>query len=161
MPTASTGTVDILLRMDIDTVAPTFTRALAALDAATTQQLDDAGIEHTVRELVRIRASQLNGCAYCVNQHTNDALTAGEQIGRIAAVPVWRESSFFTSHERAALALTDSMILGARTHDSDADWAAAAVSFSPEQLGALVALIATISAWNVVGATTRAWTPRL
>jgi AhpD family alkylhydroperoxidase len=161
MITRSTDTVGILTRMDIDTVAPTFIRALASLDAATTKQLDDAGVEVTLRELVRIRASQLNGCAYCVTQHTTDALAAGEKIGRIAAVPVWRESPFFTKRERSALALTESMTLATQTHVSDTDWAAASTALEPEELGAIVALVTTINAWNTVGVTTRAWTPTL
>lgn len=161
MSTTSIPTVDILKRLDIDTVAPRFSRALAALDTATTQQLDDAGIDQSLRELIRIRASQLNGCAYCVSEHSKDALAAGEPAGRIAAVPVWRESPFFTARERAALSLTDSMTLAAQSRVSDADWSAASASFAPEELGALVALITTINAWNVVGVTTRAWTPTL
>ncbi len=82
----STDTLDILTRLDIDAAAPAFTRALASLDAATTKQLDEAGIEPGLRELIRLRASQLNGCAYCVSQHTRDALDASEPIGRIAAL---------------------------------------------------------------------------
>jgi AhpD family alkylhydroperoxidase len=161
MPTASTDTVDILVRMDIDTTAPLFSRALASLDAATTRELDEAGIEGSLRELVRIRASQLNGCSYCVNEHTADALAGGEHIRRVAAVAVWRESPFFTARERAALALTDSMTRATQTHVSDADWAVAAALFEPTALGALVALVTTINACNLVGVTTRAWTPVL
>ena len=118
----STETVDILTRLDIDTTAPAFSRALASLDAAATRELDQACIESGLRELIRLRASQLNGCAYCVAQHTRDALTAGEPIGRVAAVGVWRESPFFTARERAALALTDSMTRLADTHVLEADW---------------------------------------
>lgn len=161
MPTASTDTVDVLVRLDIDTTAPTFSRALASLDAATTAQLDQAGIEPGLRELVRIRASHLNGCSYCVNEHTRDALAGGEHLGRVVAVPVWRESPFFTARERAALALTDSMTRAAETHVTDAEWATASAAFDAAELGALVALITTINAWNVVGVTTRAWTPSL
>jgi AhpD family alkylhydroperoxidase len=94
--------VGIPIRLDIDTVAPVFSRALARLDSATTQELDSAAIEPLMRELIRMRASQLNGCAYCVNLHTNDAVAAGEAIGRVAAVSVWRESPFFSQRERHA-----------------------------------------------------------
>lgn len=154
-------TVDILVRLDIDTVAPAFSRALGALDAATTRELDEAGIEPALRELIRIRASQLNGCAYCVDLHTRDALTAAESPQRVAAVSVWRESPFFTARERTALALAETMTLAARTRVPDSDWGAAAATFTPEELGALVALVTTINAWNLVGVTTRAWTPAL
>lgn len=153
--------IGILTRMDIDTTAPHFSRALAALDAATTRQLDDAGVDRPLREIIRIRASQINGCSYCVNEHTRDALSAGEPAARVAAVAVWRESPFFTARERAALTLTDAMTRVAAARVSDADWAAAATAFTPAELGALVALITTINAWNVVGATTHAWTAAL
>lgn len=161
MTATTDDTVAVLVRLDIDTVAPAFSRALTSLDAATTRQLDEAGIEARLRELIRIRASQLNGCAYCVAIHTRDALDAGEPIPRLVAVTVWRESPFFTRRERAALALTDSMTRLVETHVSEADWAEASVAFTPEELGALVALITTINAWNAVGVTTRAWTPTL
>src|SRR3954470_2525962 len=82
----NTTAAAIPIRLDIDTVAPRFSRALAGLDAATTTDLDGAGIGSTLRELVRIRASQLNGCAYCVNLHIRDAVRGGESVGRIAAV---------------------------------------------------------------------------
>ncbi len=157
----ATETVGILTRLDIDTTAPAFSRALAALDASAARELDQAGIEAGLRELIRLRASQLNGCAYCVAEHTRDALAAGEPIGRVAAVAVWRESPFFTARERAALALTDTMTRVADTHVPDADWREAAAQLSPAELGALVALIVVINAWNAVGVTTRAWTPAL
>lgn len=157
----STQTVDILTRLDIDTTTPAFSRALASLDAAATRELDEADIEPRLRELIRLRASQLNGCAYCVAQHTRDALTAGEPIGRVAAVSVWRESPFFTARERAAFALTDSMTRVADTHVPEADWREASAHLSPAELGALVALVVVINAWNAVGVTTRAWTPTL
>lgn len=157
----STQTVDILTRLDIDTTTPAFSRALASLDAAATRELDEADIEPGLRELIRLRASQLNGCAYCVAQHTRDALTAGEPIGRVAAVSVWRESPFFTARERAAFALTDSMTRVADTHVPEADWREASAQLSPAELGALVALVVVINAWNAVGVTTRAWTPTL
>ena len=161
LPINSSPTVDVLVRLDIDTVAPTFSRALASLDAATTRQLDDAGVERPLRELIRLRASQLNGCSYCVDLHTRDALEAGDSARRLAALGVWRESPFFTARERAALALTDTMTRVVQTHVPDADWGEASVVFTPEELGALVALVTTINAWNVVGVTTRAWTPTL
>lgn len=158
---ANAETVGILSRLDIDATAPGFFRALAALDAAVVEELDQAGIDPGLRELVRLRASQLNGCAYCVDQHTRDALAAGEPPGRVAAVAVWAESPFFTARERAALALTDTMTRAVDTHVSDSDWRAAAAHLTPPELGALVALIVVSNAWNTVGVTTRAWTPTL
>lgn len=153
--------IGIPVRLEIDTVAPLFSRALAQLDAATTKELDAAAIDPLMREMIRLRASQLNGCAYCVSEHSKDALSAGEQMARVAAVSVWRESPFFTRQERAALALTESVTLAAGSHVPDADWRDVAAEFNPAELGAIVALIVTINAWNAVGVTTRAWTPSL
>ncbi|GAA2858810.1 carboxymuconolactone decarboxylase family protein [Microbacterium arabinogalactanolyticum] len=149
--------VPVLVRLDIDTVAPHFSKALAHLDNAMVRELDAVGFDTRLRELVRLRASQLNGCSYCVDLHTGDAQKAGDTLARIAAVAVWRESSLFTARERAAFTLTESITRASETHVPDADWAAAALVFSPEELGALVSLIVTINAWNLVGVSTHAW----
>lgn len=150
-------TVPVLVRLDIDTVAPHFSKALAHLDNAMVRELDAVGFDSRLRELIRLRASQLNGCSYCVGLHTNDALKAGDTTARIAAVAVWRESSLFTARERAVFTLTESITRASETRVPDADWAAAAQVFSPEELGALVSLIVTINAWNLVGVSTHAW----
>ncbi|UNK70192.1 carboxymuconolactone decarboxylase family protein [Microbacterium sp. H1-D42] len=149
--------VPVLVRLDIDTVAPHFAKALAHLDNAMVRELDAVRFDARLRELVRMRASQLNGCSYCVELHSTDAVKAGDTAARIAAVAVWRESSLFTARERAALTVTESITRASETHVPDADWAAAAQLFSPEELGALVALIVTINAWNLVGVSTHAW----
>jgi len=149
----------ITARLDIDATIPGFSRAMGALDRAATKELDAAGIEPALRELVRIRASQLNGCAYCVDMHTKDARAIGETEQRIYALPVWRETPFFTSRERAALAFTESVTLLASTHVPDADFAAVAAEFSPAETSALVALLVAINAWNTIGVSTRAWEP--
>jgi AhpD family alkylhydroperoxidase len=161
MDTVTPDTVDILTRLDIDTAAPAFSRALAALDAAATTELDRAGVAQGLRELVRLRASLLNGCAYCVDLHTRAAIEAGEPLGRVTAVGVWRESPFFTARERSALALTDAMTRAVDTHVPDGDWADAAAHLGTDELAALVSLVVVINAWNTVGVTTRAWTPTL
>ncbi|MGC4192078.1 MAG: carboxymuconolactone decarboxylase family protein [Thermomicrobiales bacterium] len=144
-------------RIDFEGLAPGFNRALASLDRATTAELDRAGIDRGLRELVRLRASQLNGCAYCVDMHSQDAEKAGYDLRTIAAVPVWRESPFFTDHERAALALTEAVTRASETHVPSATWNAAAEHFTDTELAALVSLIVTINAWNLVGVTTRTW----
>ena len=149
--------VPVLVRLDIDTVAPHFSKALAHLDNAMVRELDAVGFDARLRELVRLRASQLNGCSYCVDLHTGDAQKAGDTLARIAAVAVWCESSLFTARERAAFTLTESITRASETRVPDADWAAAALVFSPEELGALVSLIVTINAWNLVGVSTHAW----
>lgn len=150
-------TVPIPVRLDIDTIAPHFSRALAHLDTAMVRELDAVDFDHRLRELVRLRASQLNGCSYCVDMHATDALKAGDTTQRINALAVWRQSALFTARERAAFTLTESITLASETHVPDADWEAAAAEFSPAELGALVALIVTINAWNGVGVSTHAW----
>lgn len=154
------ATVPVPVRLDIDTVAPHFMRELARLDAAASAELDAAGIPPGIRDLIRLRASQLNGCAYCVDTHGADAATAGEPFGRIAAVAVWRESPFFSRSERAMLEITEAITV-ARGGASDDVWANAAAVLSPTQLGAVIALAVAVNAWNAVGATTHAWTPTL
>ncbi len=146
-------------RIDFEAHAAGFYRAMAHLDQATTKDLDNAGIDVLLRELIRIRASQLNGCAYCIDMHTKDARAAGESEQRIYALPAWRETPFFTDRERAALALAESVTLMPQTHVPDADFAEAAGQFSEAELGALISLIVTINAWNGIGVSTRAWLP--
>ena len=153
------STQTITARLDFDAVVPGFSRAMAALDRAATKELDSAGLDPRLRELVRIRASQLNGCAYCIDMHTKDARAAGETEQRLYALPAWRETPFFTSRERAALAFTESVTVLARTHVPEADYEAVAKEFTPEEIGALVALIVAINAWNRIGVATRTWEP--
>jgi AhpD family alkylhydroperoxidase len=139
--------------------APGFLRALMQLDRAATKELDLAGIDPLVRELVRIRASQLNGCAYCIDMHAKDARALGESEQRIYALPAWRETPFFTDRERAALAFTESVTLLADTHVPDEAYAAVAVEFGEQEVAALISLIVMINAWNAVGVATRSWEP--
>ena len=146
-------------RMDFDKHGAGFYGAMVHLDQAATKALDNAGIDVLLRELIRIRASQLNGCAYCIDMHTKDARAAGETEQRIYALAAWRETPFFTDSERAALGLAESVTLMPETHVPDADFAAAAGQFSETELAALIGLIVTINAWNGIGVTTRAWMP--
>lgn len=108
-------------------------------------------------ELVNIRSSQINGCAYCTDMHTKDAIHAGESQQRLNLVATWREATVFTDAERAALELAEQ---GTRLADasegvSDEVWANAARYYDAEQLGALVSLIALINAFNRVNIMTR------
>jgi AhpD family alkylhydroperoxidase len=124
-----------------------------------TQQLDAAEIDHRLRELVRIRASQINGCAYCVDMHTKDARAVGETEQRIYALPVWRETPFFSARERAALGFTESVTRLAETRVPAADFDDLATEFASEEIAALLGLILVINAWNAIGVATRAWEP--
>jgi AhpD family alkylhydroperoxidase len=149
----------ISVRLDFDQHATGFSRAMAHLDRAATKELDNVDFDPKLRELVRIRASQLNGCAYCVDMHTKDARAIGETEQRIYALPVWPETPFFTARERAALAFTEEVTLLASTHVPGEAYRAVAAEFSQAELGALISLIVTINAWNTIGVATRAWEP--
>lgn len=157
--TTQTTTPQIPVRLDFDTQAPGFSRAMAHLDKAATKELDEAGIEPRLRELIRVRASELNGCAYCIDMHSKDALAIGETDQRLFALPAWRETPFFTERERAALAFTEVVTLLAQNHVPASDYEAVAEWFSPREIAALLSLIIAINAWNAIGVTTRAWEP--
>jgi AhpD family alkylhydroperoxidase len=116
-------------------------RAMAAFDRSI--ELDPA-----LRELVKIRASQLNGCAYCIALHTRDARAAGESEQRLYALAAWRESPLFTSRERAALELTDTVTRIGDEGVPEDIYARVAGEFEPEELANLIFAITAINAWN-------------
>jgi AhpD family alkylhydroperoxidase len=157
MNTATTHSIPV--RLDLDALAPGFSGALAKLDGAATKELDRAGIAPGLRELVRIRASQLNGCAYCIDMHAKDARAGGESEHRLYTLPAWRETPFFDERERAALALTEAVTLMAGDHVPQETYDAVAAVLSPDEIAAVLGLIVAINAWNAVGVTTRAWEP--
>jgi AhpD family alkylhydroperoxidase len=157
--TTTTETTQIPVRLDIDTLAAGFSRAMAHLDRAMTKELDQAQIDPRLRELIRIRTSQLNGCAYCIDMHTKDARAIGETEQRIYGLAAWAETPYFTARERAALAFTEVVTRLADTHVPDEAYQAVAAEFSPQEVAALISLIVTINAWNAIGVSTRAWTP--
>src|SRR5690349_25175975 len=157
--TATDSLTQIPVRLDFDAHADPFARAMAHLDRAATKELDKVDFDPRLRELVRIRASQLNGCAYCIDMHTKDARKGGESEQRIYALPAWRETPFFTERERAALAFTEVVTRLAETHVPTEAYQEAAAVFTEPQMAALVSLILTINAWNTIGVATRAWEP--
>ena len=157
--TATDSLTQIPVRLDFDAHADGFARAMAHLDRAATKELDKVDFDPKLRELVRIRASQLNGCAYCIDMHTKDARAIGETEQRIHVLVAWREAPFFTDRERAALAFTESVTLCSETHVPAADYDAVAEHFSPDEIGALLSLIVTINAWNMLSVASRAWVP--
>jgi AhpD family alkylhydroperoxidase len=154
-----TTTDTVPVRLDFDSHAPGFARAMTHLDRAATKELDRVQLDPRLRELVRVRASQLNGCAYCVDMHSTDARAVGETEQRLYGLVAWRETPYFTARERAALAFTEAVTLLARDHVPAAAYDAVAAEFSPDEVAALVALIVTINAWNAIGVSTRAWVP--
>jgi AhpD family alkylhydroperoxidase len=141
------------IRLAVDKLAPHINKAMNALDAASRQTT----IEAPLLELVRLRASQLNGCAYCVDLHSRDARKGGETEQRLYAVPVWRETPFFSDRERAALELTEAATRLTEGGVSDEVFARAAKHFDEGQLAELIWTITVINAWNRLGATARPW----
>jgi AhpD family alkylhydroperoxidase len=105
-------------------------------------------VDKRVRELVKIRASQINGCAYCLNMHVNDARTAGESDERLHLVAVWREAPVFSARERAALAWTEAVTLIGQGPVPDAAYEAARAQFADVELVHLTLVVAEINAWN-------------
>jgi AhpD family alkylhydroperoxidase len=128
-------------RVDIAGRARDAYRAMAAFDRSI--ELDPA-----LRELVKIRASQINGCAYCIELHTRDARRAGESERRIYALSAWQESPLFSDRERAALALTDAITRIADTGLPEPVFEQAAEHFGEEELANLILAITAINAWN-------------
>ncbi|MCC6177594.1 MAG: carboxymuconolactone decarboxylase family protein [Chloroflexi bacterium] len=106
-------------------------------------------------ELVRTRASQMNGCAFCIDMHTKDARAAGESEQRLYALNAWRETPFFTPRERAALALTEAMTFPFDGHVSDDVYEEATRYFEPKELAKLIMQITIINSWNRIAITTR------
>src|SRR5687768_14518796 len=111
-------------------------------------EVKGSGLELSLLELVKVRASQINGCAYCIDLHTKDARAAGETEQRLYALSAWAETPFFTDRERAALALTEAVTLVADTHVPQSVVDDAAAAFPPAELTRLVYAIIEINAWN-------------
>ncbi|MGA4844653.1 carboxymuconolactone decarboxylase family protein [Streptomyces sp. G45] len=126
-------------------------RVLKHLNSAN-KVIVDSTLPRATQELVKIRASQINGCGFCTDMHTTDAAHAGESAKRLHLVATWREATVFTDAERAALELAEqgTRIADASGGVSDEAWANAAKHFDADQLAALVSLIAVINAYNRV-----------
>jgi AhpD family alkylhydroperoxidase len=151
--------IETPVRLDFDAHAPAFSRAMARLDDAATKELERVEFDPRLRELVRIRASQLNGCAYCIEMHAKDARAIGETEQRIYALPVWREAPFFSPRERAVLAFTETVTRLSETHVPQEAFDEVAAELSPAEIGALTSLLVTINAWNAISVSLRSWTP--
>jgi AhpD family alkylhydroperoxidase len=119
----------------------------------------ESGLEPSLLELVKMRASQINGCAYCIDMHSKDARAAGETEQRLYGLSAWRETPFFTDRERGALALTEAVTLITGTHAPQAAIDDAARCFSPDELTRLVYAIIEINAWNRLAITVGAPEP--
>ncbi|HEY0470748.1 MAG TPA: carboxymuconolactone decarboxylase family protein, partial [Kribbella sp.] len=138
-------------RVKIATLAPDFYQALIDLDAQSA-----TGLDPRLADIVRIRASQLNGCAYCLDMHTLDARHGGDSEQRLNLIATWREArKFYSAQEQAALELTEAITLISIDHVPDDVYATAAAAFDDKELAQLIGLIITINAWNRVGVTGR------
>lgn len=142
-------------RVNIGKQHPASYRALIALSTAAEESVAAAGLDPLLAELVKIRTSQLNGCAFCLRMHTRDALKKGESTDRLAVLPAWAETGYFSETERAALRLAEAIARVSDGHVSDADYTAAAVVLSEDQVSAVAWLATVMNAFNRVAITSR------
>ncbi|MGK5637100.1 carboxymuconolactone decarboxylase family protein [Streptomyces sp. URMC 126] len=150
--TKNTGTHQHGPRMEYARVAPDVYKAMYALERAAVN-----GLDHSLVELVKIRASQLNHCAFCIDMHTKDARKAGEAEDRIYLLSAWQEAAgYYTEKEQAALALTEAVTVLTDGFVPDEVWERAAGVFEERELAQLLAVITTINAWNRFAVSTRA-----
>ena len=131
-------------RIDVDKVAPGAVRAMLGVE----DYVRSSGIEPSLLELVKLRASEMNGCAYCVDMHTKDARAQGEAEQRLYAVAVWQEAPFFTERERVALAWTEAVTYVGYTHVPDDVYQRARQHFSEKELVDLTMALIAINGWN-------------
>lgn len=136
-------------RLNINKMNPAAYKAMLGLE----NYVNSTGLSHTHKDLIKIRASQINNCAYCLNMHTIDARKAGETEQRIYTLSAWRETPFFDEKEQAILALTEEMTVISNHGVSDATYSKAAALFEPLYLSEIMMCIITINAWNRIGVT--------
>ena len=143
-------------RLNPYAAAPEMIAAMTALETAVVS----SGLEHSLIELVKTRASQINGCAFCIHMLTRDARAHGESEERLYLLSAWWESSLFTPREKAALTWTDSLTLVAQTRAPDADYAAMREHFDEAEAVKLTMLIGAINVWNRLAVGFRSQHPR-
>lgn len=142
-------------RVDLKVRTAEVSAAMRALHLAAAENAEQAGVPAPLLELIRIRVSQINGCAFCLDMHTRDARAGGEDERRIYALNAWQESPFFSAGERAALALAEAITL---VHDGrvpDEVYGAAAAEFDESQIAALIWVSTVINAYNRTAISTR------
>jgi AhpD family alkylhydroperoxidase len=142
---------DMKNRFLMNKVNPEAYEAMLGLEKST----EGSSIPKPLRELIKIRASQINACAFCINMHTKDARELGETEQRIYALNAWREAPFFTPEERAVLALTESVTLVADTHVPDDVYEEVRAFFDEKQTAEIIMQIVVINAWNRIAVSTR------
>lgn len=125
-------------------LAPDAVKAMYALEAS----IKASGLEHSLLHLVKLRASQMNGCAFCIHMHTTDARREGETEMRLYMLSAWRESTLYSERERAALAWTESLTRLSETGAPDADYALVKAAFTDKEQVYLTMAIGAINVWN-------------
>ena len=143
-------------RIDFTRISMQSLKPLFALGA----QVEASGLEHALLELVKMRSSQLNGCAYCLDMHSKDARAAGETEQRLYLLDAWRETSLYSERERAALAWVEAVTLVSDGHVPDAVYETVKKHFSEKEIVDLTMAIVAINGWNRVAIATRA-TPQV
>jgi AhpD family alkylhydroperoxidase len=142
-------------RVNIGKAVPELYQAVAGLDKQASQAAASAGLAEGFTHLLRLRASQINGCAFCVRMHTRDAVASGESTDRISVLPAWRETGYFDDKERAALALMEAVTLISAGQVPDEVYEQAAEKLSPEEIAAVEWLAVVINAWNRIAISSR------
>lgn len=138
-------------RININTTEPKAYKAMIGLET----YLASVDISKTLKELIKIRASQINGCAYCLDMHTKDALKNGETHQRIFILSAWKEATeFFTEEEQAALAMTEEITLIQQSGLSEETYQKASKVFNENQIAQIIMAIVTINAWNRIAVST-------
>ena len=138
-------------RINIQKIEPNAYKAMFGLDT----YLNATGINKSHKELIKIRASQINGCAFCINMHTQDALKGGETQQRIFLMNAWRETDLFSEEEKAVLAITEEVTLIHEQGLSDATYQKAKQYFSDNYIAYLIMTVVTINAWNRIASSTQ------
>jgi AhpD family alkylhydroperoxidase len=131
-------------RLDYQKASPAAVKAMMALEGA----VHRAGLDPLLVDLVKMRASQINGCAYCLDMHSKDAMARGETAQRLFGLDAWRETPYYTERERAALEWTEALTLVSETHVPDEAFAAVKGQFSDEEIVNLTLAVVAINGWN-------------
>jgi AhpD family alkylhydroperoxidase len=142
-------------RVNLGQSAPALYQSVAALDQLTSDVVAQAGIDTGFSHLLRLRASQINQCAFCIRLHTRDALASGESSDRLAVLPAWRETGYFSQKERAALELVEAVTLVSDGQVADAVYEQAASTLSKDEISAIEWLAVVINAWNRIAISSR------
>ena len=142
-------------RVPVNTQHPAAYKALIGLSAEVESNAAAAGLDPLLLELVKIRTSQINGCAFCLRMHTGEALKLGEDPDRIAVLPAWEETAYFSETDRAALRLAEAITRVSDGHVNDEDYEAAAAVLTADQISAITWLATVMNAFNRVAITSR------